>query len=146
MGESENYGKGYGGHDRTSTVINESRMNTEILKIIPVLPSANIERDVDWYSEKLGFKEYFSDKMYAVLYRENLVIHLQWHANTEDDPLLGGSVIRIHVNNIRPLFEELLQRGAITNDSFKANTPWNTNEFGLFDLNSNAIFIMEDIS
>lgn len=120
-------------------------MNTDLLKIIPVLPSANIERDVDWYSEKLGFKEYFSDKMYAVLYRENLVIHLQWHANTEDDPLLGGSVIRIHVNNIRPLFEELLQRGAITNDSFKANTPWNTNEFGLFDLNSNAIFIMEDI-
>lgn len=121
-------------------------MNTDLLKIIPVLPSANIERDVYWYSEKLGFKEYFSDKMYAVLYRENLVIHLQWHANTEDDPLHGGSVIRIHVNNIRPLFEELLQRGATTNDSFKANTPWNTNEFGLFDLNRNAIFIMEDIS
>ena len=120
-------------------------MNTEFLTIIPVLPSANVARDIVWYEEKTGFKEYFSDKMYAVLYRDNLTIHLQWHADTEDDPLLGGSVIRIYVKNIKPLFDELLQRGTITKDSFKSNTPWKTNEFGFFDLNNNAIFIMEDI-
>ncbi len=47
---------------------------TELLKIDPVLPSQDIERDVAWYLEKTGFKEHFSDKMYAVIYRENLVI------------------------------------------------------------------------
>lgn len=120
-------------------------MNTEFLNIIPVLPSTNIARDIVWYEEKTGFKEYFSDKMYAVLYRDNLTIHLQWHADSEDDPLLGGSVIRIYVKNIKALFDELLQRGTITEDAFKSNTPWKTNEFGFFDLNNNAIFIMEDI-
>lgn len=119
-------------------------MKTEFLQIIPVLPSSDIARDIAWYEEKVGFKTYFSDKMYAVLYRENLCIHLQWHADTPNDPLLGGSVIRIAVKNIEVLFQELIQRRLVMQDAFKANTPWNTNEFGFFDLNQNAIFIMED--
>ena len=120
-------------------------MIAELLNIIPVLPSADIERDVAWYEEKTGFKKYYADNMYAVLYRENLVIHLQWHAATTKDPLLGGSVIRLQVKNIQILFSEFIGRGTVTQDAFKANTPWATNEFGFFDLNQNAIFIMEDI-
>jgi hypothetical protein len=120
-------------------------MKTELLKVIPVLPSQDIARDVAWYREKVGFETYFSDSMYAVLYRKNLSLHLQWHADTEDDPLLGGSVIRILVKNIRPLFEELVKRGTVTEDQFRANTPWGTHEFGFYDLNRNAVFIMEDI-
>ena len=120
-------------------------MNSELISIIPVLPSADIARDVAWYKEKAGFELYFADKMYAVLYRDKLVIHLQWHADTESDPLLGGSVIRLDVKNIKPLFEEFIKRGTVTEKAFVANTPWRTNEFGFFDLNKNAIFIMEDV-
>lgn len=120
-------------------------MTTELLKIIPVLPSQDIARDVAWYKEKAGFETHFHDTMYALLYRENLEIHLQWHADTDDDPLLGGSVIRIQVNNIRPLFEEFVERGTVTEDKFRANTAWGTNEFGFYDLNQNAVFIMEDV-
>ena len=83
--------------------------------------------------------------MYAVLYRDNLTIHLQWHADTKNDPLPGGSVIRIQVKNIKTLFDELLHRSTVTQDSLKYNTPWKTNEFGFFDLNNNAIFITENI-
>lgn len=119
-------------------------MTTELLSLIPVLPSADLERDIAWYKEKLGFELYFSDKMYAVLYRENICLHLQWHADTPDAPLLGGSVIRIYVKNIKPLFDELVERGTVTQDSLKFKTPWQTNEFGFYDLNHNAIFIMED--
>jgi len=120
-------------------------MTTELLSIIPVLPSAEIERDVAWYKEKAGFNVSHADTMYAVLYRENLCIHLQWHADTENDPLLGGSVVRILVKDIGPLFGEFVQRGTVAQGAFKRNTPWNTNEFGFFDLNKNAIFIVEDI-
>ncbi len=119
-------------------------MKTEFLNTIPVLPSLNIERDVSWYQQKMGFEVLFVDKMYAVLYRENLCLHLQWHADTEDDPLLGGSVVRIYVKNIQPLFDEFVKRGTIASDKFLTNTTWNTNEFGFYDLNQNAIFIMED--
>ena len=120
-------------------------METEILGIIPVLPSSNIERDVNWYKEKAGFETFFVEKMYAVLYRDNICIHLQWHADTEEDPLLGGSVIRIAVKNINPLFDEFIQRGTVTQEALKLDTPWKTNEFGFYDLNKNAVFIMEDI-
>ena len=119
-------------------------MQTEILGIIPVLPSADIARDIAWYKEKTGFETRYSDKMYAVLYRDHIYMHLQWHADTENDPLLGGSVIRIAVKNIKPLFDEFVLRGTVTQNAFKANTPWGTNEFGFFDLNKNAVFIAED--
>jgi hypothetical protein len=119
-------------------------MKTEFLNTIPVLPSLNIDRDVAWYQKKMGLEVLFADNMYAVLFRENLCLHLQWHADTEDDPLLGGSVIRIYVKNILPLFDEFLERGTITTNKFLSNTAWNTNEFGFYDLNRNAIFIMED--
>ena len=121
-------------------------MSTELVKIIPVLESADIARDVAWYKEKAGFELSFShEKMYAGLYRDALEIHLQWHAGTEGDPLSGGAVIRIDVKNIKPLFEEFKQRGAVNENDFRANTPWGTNEFAIHDLNSNAIFISEDI-
>ncbi len=120
-------------------------MKTEIFGIIPVLPSADIARDIAWYKEKAGFETKFSDNMYAVLCRDNIYIHLQWHADTENDPLLGGSVIRIDVKNLKPLFDEFVDRGTIIQDALKTNTSWNTNEFGFYDLNKNAIFIMEGI-
>jgi len=119
-------------------------MKTEFLNTIPVLPTSDIERDIAWYKEKTGMEVFFSDKMYAVLFRENLCLHLQWHAGTEDDPLLGGSVVRIYVKNIKPIFEEFIQRGTVTREKFRSNTPWATNEFGFYDLNNNAVFIMED--
>ncbi|TAE51948.1 MAG: glyoxalase/bleomycin resistance/extradiol dioxygenase family protein [Bacteroidetes bacterium] len=119
-------------------------MQTELLHIIPVLPSADIARDILWYKEKTGFEAIFSDSMYAVLYREHLGLHLQWHADTEDDPLLGGSVIRIRVKNIDPLFEEFVQRGTVAPDAMRRHTPWETHEFGFYDLNRNAVFIVQD--
>jgi len=120
-------------------------MQTTLLQLIPVIPSANIERDIAWYKAQAGFETYYADAMYAVIYREQLCIHLQWHADTADDPLLGGSVVRILVKDIQPLFEEFVARGTVARSAFKENTPWQTNEFGFFDLNSNAIFIMEDV-
>jgi len=117
----------------------------ELVKLIPVIPSQDIDRDVAWYEKHAGFKLFYADKMYAVIYREQLVLHLQWHADNDDDPLLGGSVVRIHVKNIRPIFDEFVARGTVKPDALKLGTAWDTNEFGFYDLNRNAIFVMEDI-
>jgi len=86
----------------------------------------------------------YSDKMYAVIYRDNICIHLQWHVNTDHDPLPGGSVIRIYLKNIQPIFEEFVQRGTYQKIKLRSKTAWNTNEFGFYALNNNAVFIMED--
>ena len=120
-------------------------MKTELIEISPVLPSQNIDRDVAWYEKQLGFQLLYKDEMYAVMKRENLHIHLQWHADTDDDPLLGGSVIKIFVKNITPIFQEFVQRGTVNKDKLRLKTPWNTNEVGCYDLNNNAIFFVEDL-
>ena len=120
-------------------------MHTRFLYVIPVLPSQDIERDLKWYQEKAGFEKVFGDNMYAGMQRQGLEVHLQWHADTEEDPLLGGSVIKFFVENIQVVFDELVKRGTVPADKLRRNTPWGTHEFGFYDLNKNAIFFVEDI-
>lgn len=50
--------------------------STQLFTIVPVLPSADIDRDVKWYKEKTGFEALYVDTMYAVLRREQLYLHL----------------------------------------------------------------------
>ena len=116
-----------------------------IFEVSPVLPSQDIGRDVAWYNQFAGFDILHQDDMYAVLRRGAACIHLQWHADTEDDPLLGGSVIKIFVEDIHPVFEEMVARGTVSKDSLRRNTAWGTHEFGFYDLNKNAIFIVQDV-
>ena len=118
---------------------------TNLLEISPVLPSQDIDRDVAWYENYVGFELLHKDAMYAVMKRENFCIHLQWHANTEDDPLLGGSVIKLFVKDIQPMFEEFLERKTILPEKLRRYTPWKTHEFGFYDLNKNAIFVVQDV-
>ena len=99
------------------------------MQIVPVLPSQNIDRDIAWYNNKVDFKLVQKDSMYAVLKRDNIYIHLQWHADTENDPLLGGSVIKFFVEDIQPFFEEFVKRETISHDKLQLKTAWNTNEF-----------------
>ena len=119
--------------------------SAQLLQTVPVLPSSDIQRDLQWHEEKTGFIRYYGDDRYACLRRENLEVHLQWHADTEDDPLLGGSVLKIFVSHIETFFREFVERGTVTSDKLRRNTPWGTHEFGFYDLNNNAIFLVEDI-
>ena len=118
---------------------------SRFLQISPVLPSQDIERDVAWYKKYTGFHKVHADDMYAVLKRDNQYIHLQWHADTEEDPLLGGSVIKIFVSDIQPYFEEFLNKGTVNSNKLNMNTQWGTHEFGFYDLNKNALFFVQDI-
>lgn len=117
----------------------------QLISVIPVLPSADIIRDIDWYEKYVGFKHIFSDAMYAGLKRENICIHLQWHADTPDDPLLGGSVIKLFVQDVESIFDELVARKTVASDKLRRNTPWGTHEFGFYDLNKNAVFFVQDV-
>lgn len=118
--------------------------NPNIRGIEPVLPTTDIARDLEWFEKYMGFIYAFGDNMYSGVVRDQLCIHLQWHANTHEDPLLGGSVIKIFVNDIKPWFDEFVERGTIKPEKLRMNTPWGTHEFGFYDLNNNAIFIVQD--
>jgi hypothetical protein len=54
-------------------------------------------------------------------------------------------VVRIFVKNIQRVFEEFVGRGTVKEEKLRLDTPWNTHEFGFYDLNKNAVFIVEDL-
>lgn len=113
------------------------------LSIVPVLSSADVKRDLEWYEQHTGFQYYFGDHGYAGMKRDHLEFHLQFHHGTEDDPVLSG-VMKIFVKDIMPFYNEFLNRGTITKEKLRLNTTWGTHEFGFYDLNNNAVFIVQD--
>lgn len=119
--------------------------STRFLSMTPVLPSEDISRDIDWYKKMVGFELESGDEMYACLKRDNMHIHLQWHSGTKQDPVNGGSVIKIFVEDIGPVFQEFLLRGTVMEDDLRIETAWGTSEFGFYDLNKNAIYFVQDI-
>lgn len=112
---------------------------------VTVLPSADLDRDLKWYSEYTGFAKRFANEGYVGLYRDGMEIHLQWHAGTEDDPVIGGSVVKFFVESIEAVFKEFLERGTVKQSALCRNTSWGTHEFGFYDLNNNAIFFVQDL-
>lgn len=125
-------------------------MKTKFLHVNPILPSADVERDIKWYDEKLGFRCTYNSGVYedskplnyAVLSRQDIFIHMQFQY-PEDLAKMRGFQIRIQVENITPIFEEFKAKGVVK--ELRMNTPWGTSEFGFYDLNKNGIFFYEDI-
>ena len=117
--------------------------NSKLYTVCPVLSTSNLKRDIAWYKKYVGFNLTFQEEDYAVLNRGSIWIHLQWHHNNNEDPVYG-SVAKIFVDDINSIFNEILKRGTITKDKLRLNTPWNTHEFGFYDLNKNAIFFVQD--
>ena len=121
------------------------KSTTRFIQTIAVLPSSDIARDIKWHEQFTGFTLNFTDTMYASIQRDHIEWHLQWHADNEDDPLLGGSVIKVFVKNIEYLANEFIERGTVIPEKFHQKTSWGTREFGFFDLNKNAVFFVEDL-
>ncbi len=117
---------------------------SKLYTVCPVLSTSDLERDIAWYKKYIGFNLNYQEEGYAVLNRDSIWIHLQWHYGNEEDPV-HGSVAKIFVDNIYPILEELIQRGTITKDKLRLNTAWNTHEFEFYDINKNAIFFVQDV-
>jgi hypothetical protein len=114
------------------------------LYIIPVLSSSDLKRDLIWYEKQTGFNYAFGDEGYTGLQRDEMEIHLQFHHDNEEDPV-HGSVIKMYVKDLQPYIDEFVERGTITKGKPHMNTPWGTHEFGFYDLNKNAIYIVQDV-
>lgn len=56
-------------------------------------------------------------------------------------PVLPSS----NIKSVTSIYLELLEAGIVSKGKLQVKRPWNTNEFGFYDLNKNAIFFVEDI-
>ncbi len=128
---------------------------------IPYLPVYEIDNAVKFYEDKLGFTSRYNDSSFALLFRDEVEIHL-WAANDKgwqsrdmsDRPVLSGAEsflagtasCRIGVEKINDLFTEYKNKGVLYSPTTVIEeTPWGTREFPALDLHRNLITFYEPI-
>lgn len=108
---------------------------------IPQLPSGDIEKTAQYFSEKLGFEiaAKYKEHNFLIVKRDSAEIHF-WQASTEEEAKQLGSTISCYIRaeNIEGLFDEFKSNGA----NFRyglTKQPWGMNEMQIDDPYMNAI-------
>jgi catechol 2,3-dioxygenase-like lactoylglutathione lyase family enzyme len=105
----------------------------------PILGTRDILPAIDFYTRKLGFELIFRDPgdppNYVVFRRDAVALHMQFQHEHE----MGTTRLRFVVEDPDALFDELQRRAVECTPAGLRNTPWGTREFGLHDLDGNAL-------
>ena len=118
-----------------------SQSRVTYLAGVPVLPSPDVVRAVEFYRDVLGFTvAALTDEPYAVLKRDQVTIHL-WQCDDPDLPTHTGC--RIVISGIKALYEELRPKGVVHPNAPLEEQPWGALEFAIGDLDSNLITFVE---
>lgn len=120
----------------------------ELQAVHPVLPSRNVAAAIEYYVTRLGFSLEFQDAesepRYAVLRRDNVVFHVQWH-----DPVEWKAVerpmLRFVVSDVQVLFDEFKDKQVFHQNTALRETDWGTREFAFFDLDQNGLTFYHDL-
>jgi catechol 2,3-dioxygenase-like lactoylglutathione lyase family enzyme len=123
---------------------------------IPALPVRNAAAAVDFYRDRLGFEVLHHDRGFAVLCRDDAVLHL-WEASDEtwserrslEQPVRSGAEsfiagtasCRIAVEGVDALYEEMRESDVLHPVSKDAveTTAFGTREFATLDLDGNLV-------
>ncbi|MEQ9307982.1 MAG: hypothetical protein RLN90_00905 [Balneolaceae bacterium] len=122
---------------------------SNLKNITPVLPANNVKAEIEFF-EKLGFNKVYdslkySDKLdYAMLFREGVGFHIQFQFEKDMPSKNAAQQIKIWVEDLDILQKEFEEAGFEIKR--RDNTPWGTNEFGLFSPNHNAVIFVKDLA
>lgn len=109
------------------------------LDVQPILGTRDIQRAMEFYTQKLGFQLAFQDSKTAPNYvgfrRNNVELHMQFQYENE----MSRTRLRFLVEDPDALFQEFLERAVECSDAGIHSTTWGTREFALFDLDRNAL-------
>ena len=138
------------GHD---VLVSSAGLN----RTIPALPVRNMGAAVSYYIERFGFEAQHRTTGFAVLVRDDAVLHL-WAASDEswrtridlgEQPIISGAEsflagtasCRIEVKDVDGLFDELAAAGVLHQVSLGGvtETDFGTREFSSVDLDNNAL-------
>lgn len=130
---------------------------------IPALPVRDASASVDFYRERFGFEVVHHEGGFAVLRRDDAVVHL-WEASDEswrdrldvDRPVSSGAEsfiagtasCRIAVDGVDDLYEELQPRNVLHQVSRDGvtSTDFGTREFATVDRDNNLIAFFERVA
>ena len=131
-----------------------------LTQTIPALPARDVAAAVDYYRDRLGFEALHVDGGFAVLGRDEAVLHL-WEAGDEswqargtgerpvrsgaESFIAGTASCRIRVDGVDELYEELrdhdvlhpVARGGVS------DTDYGARELATLDLDGNLVVFFE---
>ena len=123
------------GYDGVST------MSARLESVHPVLMVRDVPRAIRFY-ETLGFvlrgQDSENEPRYAVIERDAVQLHLQWHDAAEWNYPNDRPTYRFLVPDVDALFEELRGRGIVDMTEVR-DTPWGTREFHVRDPDINGL-------
>jgi catechol 2,3-dioxygenase-like lactoylglutathione lyase family enzyme len=112
----------------------------------PILGTQDIQRAIEFYTQRLGFKLAFGDKAdppnYVGFRRDAVELRLQFQFEHE----MGTIRLRFLVEDPDALFNEYRQWGVECNPNRVHDTSWGTREFALYDLDRNALTFYRDLT
>jgi catechol 2,3-dioxygenase-like lactoylglutathione lyase family enzyme len=115
-------------------------MSAHIAKAIPILPAADIDASIAWWTAVCGFTVAFRQGGYAGLMhggRDGAYLHIAQMT----DPVLARTVgdqtmVRFIVDDIEAMYADYQQRGGKVHPNGALQTkPWGTTEFAAIDPN-----------
>ena len=128
----------------------------KLSQTIPALPVRNAEKSVDFYRDRLGFDVLHHDGGFAVLARDDAVLHL-WEAGDEswrereaierpvrsgaESFIAGTASCRIVAEDVDELYEEM-RRSDVLHPVSKGgvdDTDFGTREFATLDVDGNLV-------
>jgi catechol 2,3-dioxygenase-like lactoylglutathione lyase family enzyme len=136
------------------------RSLARLSQTIPALPVRDAEASVDFYRDRLGFAVVHHDDGFAVLARDEAVLHL-WQAGDEswrgreafDRPIRSGAEsfiagtasCRIQVQGVDELFGELAACDVLhpVSKDGVSDTDFGSREFATLDLDGNLVTFFE---
>ena len=111
----------------------------------PILGTRDIQRAIEFYTQRLGFQLAFRDKTdppnYVGFRRDAVELHMQFQFEHE----MGTIRLRFLVEDPDALFKEYRQRGVECTPNSVDDTLWGTREFALYDLDRNALTFYREI-
>ena len=132
-----------------------------LTRTIPALPVRNAAAAVGFYRDRLGFEIVHHDEGFAVVRRDDAVLHL-WQSGDEswrdreglerpvqsgaESFIAGTASCRIRVAGVDELHEEMRGSGVLHGSAAElTSTDFGTREFHTLDLDGNLITFFEEV-
>ena len=127
---------------------------------IPALPARDVAAAVEFYRDRLGFEVLHHDGGFAVLGRDEAVLHL-WEAGDEgwrereslerpvrsgaESFIAGTASCRIRVDGVDQLYDELRAREVLhpTSRNGVTDTEYGARDFATLDLDGNLVVFFQ---
>ena len=107
-----------------------------LIKACPLLPASDVRATADWYKSKLGFSIRFANEEYAILYRDEIELHL-WPCADRSKAENTSVYIRVEdIGDLRAKFAAAAEGGRISDIQCR---DWGMLEFYIWDPAGNLL-------